>query len=299
MQMSFPVPELNEDESKVENIQNTNSIEIKVKYYFQAYSPMTIKGYSSDMESFLNYINKGISDISEHDVLVYLKHLSNSGVKNSTLNRRISSISKVLSIYETIGEITSNPIKSISKVTKLYKPVNHQVNVLITLMDVETVIQRSQQRTSIIIKFLTNTGLRVSEMINITKNDLEPYDTEFMRIRITGKGGKVRFIYITYDLYQQVKDIYDSESIYLFTSRNEKQLSRINIYKQINRTFKKYTGKTDIGPHQLRHFFATHKIIEERKDVKSISKYLGHSNIGITLSTYTHSSLTPEDTTIV
>jgi site-specific recombinase XerD len=110
------------------------------------------------------------------------------------------------------------------------------------------------------VSFLANTGLRVSELISITKDNIEPYDNRYMKIRIHGKNDKSRFIYITYDLYVKVSEVFDSESIYLFASKSEQVLSRINLYRQIKRAFIKYTGKQNITPHVLRHLYATYQI---------------------------------------
>ena len=136
-------------------------------------------------------------------------------------------------------------------------------------------------------------------MLGIKKEDLEPYNTEFMRIKILGKGRKIRFIYISYELYQEVKNIYDGDSVFLFASEKGNQLSRVNIYKQINRSFERWAHKSGIGPHTLRHFFATQKIVEEKKDYKAVSTYLGHANPSLTMTYYVDSQLSPEETVIL
>lgn len=298
MSYTFPVPKLEDEDYSFDIVEKKNNPS-DIEHYFQSYSPQTVKGYKSDMNDFFNYVKKDVSDIKEVDVLIYLKNLVERGFKNSSINRKISSLSKVFSIYEIMGLVEKNIIRSISSVSKIYKPVETKAKLIVTFHDVEAVICNSLKRTSIIVKFLANTGLRVSEMINISKSDLEPYSTDFMRIKITGKGNRIRFIYISYTLYQEVKDVFDTDSIYMFASKSGKRLSRNNLYKQINRAFRKQTGKSDIGPHQLRHFFATQKIVIEGKDYKSISNYLGHSNVAITLSTYTHSKLEPEETHVI
>lgn len=298
MSYTFPVPKL-EDEDYSFPITEKKTNLSDIEHFFQSYSPHTVNGYKTDVNDFFNYLQKDIDEIVEVDVISYIKSLVKNGFKNSSINRKISSLSKVFSIYQVLGLVDKNIIKSISNVSKLYKPVDSKAKLIITYHDVEAVINNSLKRTSIIVKFLSNTGLRVSEMINITKSDLEPFNTDFMRIKINGKGNKIRFIYISYSLYQNIKDVFDSESIYMFTSKSGNQLSRINIYKQVNRAFNKQTGKSDIGPHQLRHFFATQKIVVEGKDYKSVSQYLGHSNVAVTLSTYTHNILDPNDTIVI
>ena len=293
MQYTFPVPEL---ETKLP-IRGESSISERIESYLNAYNPLTVKAYKSDMQTFFSFLKKGVTEIDEQDILSYIDFL-NRKFTNATINRKIASLTKVLDIYNKMGIISSNPVRTLSATSRVYKSVDKRAKLNITLRDVEEVIRRARPRTSLIIKFLANTGLRITEMINITKSDLQPFDNQYMKIKITGKGGKVRNIFVTYDLYVAVSKTFDSESLYLFSSKSEKQLSRVNMYKQIANAFLKHTGKR-AHPHMLRHFFVTEKIVEEGKDIKAISQYVGHSNINITLDIYTTVVLKPEDSQII
>ena len=168
----------------------------------------------------------------------------------------------------------------------------------IDLDDVSKVVNSSTDRTGIIVKALSNTGLRVSELINIKKDDVALFNDGYLKARINGKGNKERFIYLSHPLYAEIRSIFDGESEFLFHSKSGKQLSRTNLYKQISRSFKRHAGKA-ASPHSLRHFFSTYKIGVEKKDVKSVSNYLGHSRVSITLEMYTHTKLAPEESHIL
>lgn len=89
------------------------------------------------------------------------------------------------------------------------------------------------------------------------------------------------------------------KSTYLFHTGGGKQLSRFNLHKRIKNVFERYANRKNVRCHDLRHFFATEKIVNEKKDYKAISKYLGHSSVSTTLSIYTHSSLKPEEAQIL
>ena len=307
MDIMFPIPPIDEkfnDEifphSKKPNVEKLHDSNISeaVERYFQSYSPKTVIAYKADLKTWWQFSQTPVRDTTPDLILKYIKYLEGQGFQNATINRKIASLSKIFSIYVHLGVADSNPIQILAATTKIYKPTSPEVRNTLGLHDVEKVILNASKRTSVIVKFLANTGLRISEMINITKSDLEPKDTSYLSIRIVGKGKKVRFIYIPYTLYEEVKDVVDSDCIYLFSSRTGKKLSRVNMYKQIKRAFEKYAQKTS-SPHQLRHFFATRKIIHEGKDYKSVSSYLGHANVGITLECYVSSQLMPEDTQII
>jgi integrase/recombinase XerD len=246
-----------------------------------------------------NFTHKTLQGSNEYDILEYIKMLESKGYKNSTINRSISSLSKLYATYMVLGIVDYNPIQRLSESTRIYKSVDHQAKCLITKMDIEMVIKKGAPRIATIAKFLANTGLRISEMINITHNDIEPYDNEYMRIKINGKGNKLRFVYIPLSLYLEIKNRFVVKSGYLFHTGNGKQLSRINIYKRIKNVFGRYANRKNVKCHDLRHFFATEKIVNEKKDYKAVSIYLGHSSVSTTLSIYTQSSLKPEETQII
>ena len=304
MDYTFPVP-TEDNERSILNVEkktysNPDAISSEVERYLNNYSPKTVKAYRSDLYHFHKYVNMPLQNTREDHILKYIDHLEAMELSNSTINRRIASLSKLSAIYVAMGLMKYNPVQNLGALGKLYKPVSVGTSFkTVTKMDVEAVIANSRKKTSVIVKFLANTGLRVSEMIGIKKEDLEPYNTEFMRIKILGKGRKIRFIYISYDLYQEVKDVFDSESIYLFASISGNQLSRVNVYRQINRSFLKHAHKKNVGPHTLRHFFATQKIVEEKKDYKAVSTYLGHANPSLTMSYYVSSVMQPDETVII
>ena len=117
-------------------------------------------------------------------------------------------------------------------------------------------------------------------------------------MKILGKGDKIRYIFLSKPLFHEIRSIYDSDAPHLFHSQSGKKLSRTNIYNQIAKAFKKHTGK-EATPHTLRHFFSTYKIGPKKKNVKSVSNYLGHSRVAITLEMYTHTSLSAEESHII
>lgn len=313
MDYNFPIPEYEEklpNTRKVESFPNTNSnvekvehsktdsIPEKIEQYLNSYSESTKIAYASDLKDFWDYSGKTLQETTENDVLRYIKDLERRGYANSSINRKLASLSKIMKIYVAMKLMSYNPISNLSALGKLYKPVKKTKELSITLNDIRVACNRANNRTKLIIMMLTNSGIRVSELINIKKEDINPHSDSHMKIMIHGKGGKLRYIYVSYMLYQEIKDVYDGNSIYLFASKSDQQLSRVNLYKQIRRAFKKYCN-VDCSPHDLRHFFATEKLITEKKDYKAVSQYLGHASISTTLQFYTHSNLSPEETSII
>jgi len=214
------------------------------------------------------------------------------------MSRKIYSLSKIFSIYKKLGLVKRNMVKEVSKTTRINKREKRRINLNIVKEDVITVVNKANPGTGLIVKTLANTGLRIFELINIKNDDVTLFNKDYLKVKIHGKGDKVRFFYSSKTLYIEIKETFDSDSEYLFHSKRGLKLSRINLYKQVSRAFKRYTGKV-ASPHSLRHFFSTYKIGNEKKDVKSVSNYLGHSRASVTLEMYTHTSLSPEESHII
>ncbi|GHV08340.1 hypothetical protein FACS189485_19730 [Spirochaetia bacterium] len=186
-------------------ISNANDIEVKLNQYFQGYSIKTILAYQLDLKKWEGLTHKTLQESKEYDILEYIKMLESKGYKNSTINRSISSLSKLFSTYMVLGIVDYNPIQRLSESTRIYKSIDPQAKCLITKTDIEMVIKKGTPRIASIIKFLANTGLRISELVNITHDDIEPYNNEYMRIKINGKGNKLRFVYVPLSLYLEIK----------------------------------------------------------------------------------------------
>jgi len=267
---------------------------------YESLAGQTRKAYVNDLNTFMRVVNKDIADVTAQDIIAYVKNLELAGYKNSTINRKLYSLSKVLKLYKLAGLIDKNYVEELNRVKKITRAVNKQAVVHVEIDDIKAVIS-SNTRTSVIINALANTGLRVSELISIKYSDIDDYIVRgktFKRVRIVGKRKKERFIYLSEQLYNTIRQTFTSKSDYLFHTRSGGQLNRTNLYKEIKRTFKTYTGK-GVHPHSLRHFFATHKINSEKQDIKAVSKYLGHSSTAITLDMYVDTALSAENSMIV
>ncbi len=266
----------------------------------ESLSPATRKAYETDLNAFFKVVGKDIPEVTALDIPVYIQSLEAAGYRNSTINRKVYSLSKIFNLYILAGMMDKNPIAELNKVKSITRNVSRQIDAQIELADVQAVIAAGS-RTAVIINTLANTGLRISELISIKPGDIENHRTggkTYKRVRIVGKRKKERFIYLSGELYQDIKRTFTGESEYLFHSEAGRILNRVNLHKQIKQTFRAYTDK-DVHPHSLRHFFATHKIKIEKQDIKAVSKYLGHSRTAITLDMYVDTALSAENSMII
>ncbi len=158
---------------------------------------------------------------------------------------------------------------------------------------VKKMLERSNDRDGMIIKLLYLTGMRVSELVSIKLVNIKVIiidSIEIANITIMGKGSKARVITLSNDIIKECKAIFDSQN-YLIETTNHTKYITTNIYRQIVKTSQRVLGTRQITPHTLRHSFATRMLTENQQDLKSVSKYLGHSSTSTTADYYIHTQL--------
>jgi site-specific recombinase XerD len=136
----------------------------------------------------------------------------------------------------------------------------------------------------LIIKFLYSSGLRLSELLNLKRSDID-FDNNLILVR-QGKGTKDRMTLLSSSLKNDLLKYYSNyefKTNYVFEGRKGKY-SKKSVQKILERLGKKIGIK--IHPHMLRHSFATH-LLENGTDLRYIQKLLGHSS-SKTTEIYTH-----------
>ncbi len=141
------------------------------------------------------------------------------------------------------------------------------------------------------IEVLWSTGLRISEMTGIRLTDCT-VEASVVTVRIMGKGRKERTVYLTTGMYERCRECF-SGSLYLFETGGGRRYSRSYVSNQIAKLTLKILGRR-LSAHKLRHSFAT-RTIRETGNVGGVSRYLGHSDVALTLRLYDHNTLSPID----
>jgi integrase/recombinase XerC len=274
-------------------IYKKNEIDIK-QTAWNSLSGESRKAYQSDFKMFFDFIKKPADKIVANDILLYIEYLKEQNYKNSSINRKTASLSKLFKIMVLAGEIKNNPVDSLKQFKNISFKTNKEIKTSLTMQDIKTAIKnpkKNEEKIVIIIRMLVKTGLRISEMINIKNEDIEKYDNNNYIIRIVGKGDKERFIFIELNFLNKIKKIFpDIKSDYLFYNRNNNPLSRMYLWRMMKDFFFKKIGKK-VHPHLLRHAYITQKISVEKQDIKAVSRYAGHADVSTTLNMYVDTAL--------
>ena len=268
------------------------------KFYLQierGLAENTVKNYTSDIISLANFILS--EDIDEQpkncskETLQRFIYQQSKSISNTSQARRISSIKSFL-IFEKLR--TNSPADLIEG-----PKLGRKLPDILNLMEIEKILLGIElslpngHRNRAIIETLYGSGLRVSELVNLTLSNI--FFKEDL-IKITGKGDKQRlvplgnyskkFIQIYMNEIRSLKKITKEHNDYLFLNRNGRKMTRAMIYTIVKESALKVGIKQKISPHTFRHSCATH-LLENGADLRSIQLLMGHESI-TTTEIYTH-----------
>ena len=267
----------------------------------------SLKAYRIDLRQFLQQgtiIN--ISDITTDMLEKYIATL-NKEYKPRTVKRKIASIKAFYSYLEYKEYIKKNPFNKVKvkirepvilpKTIPLYTVETFLATIYRQQKEANTIYQkRNALRDAAVIELLFATGLRISELCSLRKNDIDLFD---QTVLVYGKGSKERRIQIGNDDVVKVLKEYKKEYVtkiekceYFFANQSGKKLSDQAVRRMINKYSSLAAINLHITPHMFRHTFAT-SLLEADVDIRYIQEMLGHSSINIT-QIYTHVAMSKQ-----
>ncbi len=265
-------------------------------------SDNSIRGYVSDLQSFLNHIEKmGITEFDQLElshIRSWLANQQTTGASRSTLARRIVSMRAFTYWAASNGWIASD----LGSQLAIPKRVQHLPEVL-NVADAELVIQSLitrlaeeptdlHRRDLAMVEVLYATGIRVSELCGM---DLGNIDNSRNTVRVIGKGDKERVVPIGIPAMKALTDwitngrpnlVNVSSGSAVFLGSRGKRIDQRTAREVVYEAMKAVGSK--MGPHGLRHTAATH-LLEGGADLRSVQEILGHSSLQTT-QIYTHVS---------
>jgi integrase/recombinase XerC len=148
-------------------------------------------------------------------------------------------------------------------------------------------------RDKLILELLYQTGMRRAELIQLQINDI---DLNLKTVKVLGKRNKERLIPLTksicdaLDMYLRARrTCFTAETNQLFLNNKGNMLYPQFVYNLVRKYLTQVTTKKQIGPHILRHTFATH-MLEGGANLNATKELLGHSSLAAT-QVYTHSNI--------
>ena len=257
------------------------------------FSSHTIRAYRTDIEQLIDHLGEDIliKDLNKYDLHEYVSTISKS-ITSKSLSRKIATIKSLFKFMVAENIIENNISKSI-KAPKISKKLpNHlTIDEMNLFFDKSLDMVEMPLRDLSIIDLLYSTGIRVSECASILISNINFKNNS---IKILGKGKKERIVLFGDKTKKNLMRYMDKENIqidgYLFISGNKKSknnyITTRTIYNIVKKYIKFISSNEKLGPHSLRHSFATH-LLQTGSDLMAIKDLLGHSSLSST-QIYTH-----------
>ncbi len=257
-------------------------------------SPHTLRAYKKDLEEFLGFIKTDPEAIEIADVRGFIAEQIKKGLSKTTASRRLASVRSFFKFLYREGYIKTNPARFVSnlKLPKLL-PRFLSVDDVFNLIEKPSGTGFITVRDRAILELLYSSGLRVSEISGLSTDDINIKEGF---LKVSGKGKKERIVPIGSKAIDALKS-YMAERIALksnesslFLNRRGGRLSDRGIRRIVVRYARNIGISGKIGPHSLRHTFATH-LLQSGADLRVIQELLGHSSLSTTQK-YTHLDIT-------
>ncbi|USO00701.1 MAG: tyrosine-type recombinase/integrase [Alphaproteobacteria bacterium] len=239
----------------------------------------SMKAYNVDLLQFFTYLK----DPNEQVLIHYVKHLVDSNLSPSSIDRKVRAISQYIKFINE--EYKLNLKIEIPKIKKFRKQIT-----IVGNREIQDAIEQLKQnsdkflniRLIAIINMLYSTGLRISELVSLRKTQLDPVllgkTTGF---RVIGKGSKERKVFMNKDAIQSLHAYIlargNTDSEFLWNCKT-KHLTRQSIFLALK--------KVNINPHSFRHKLAS-DLLQKGMNLLEVQKIMGHASVKTT-SLYLH-----------
>jgi integrase/recombinase XerC len=266
------------------------------------YSAHTILSYETDLLSLIKFLRsnrvESFIHVKKDSLRAFIGFLLDQGFSQRSVARKIASMRSFFRYLRRHKIIKSDPsiILITPKVCKRL-PVFLDEQSMTKLLLASDQKGRNKKRDLAIMELFYSTGIRLSELINLTLNDIK---FEEGVVKVKGKGRKERIVpvgkkalLVINDYLTEMKNVRTAadkinEGRFLFLTEKGRKL-----YPQaVGRIVRKYIGAVSEiekrSPHVLRHTFATH-MLNHGADIRAVKELLGHESLSTT-QVYTHIS---------
>jgi site-specific recombinase XerD len=257
-------------------------------------SPQTIKTYNTEIVLFVSYLEnelgKGLGELTAEDVSLYREHLIRT-YAGATAAKKLAVLRRFLMFTFMAGATTVNPesLRFFAKSPRVRQDSSYNVLTDEELSRMLAAARASNYRDYVLLAVMAGCGLREVEVVGIKIGDFRDVGGGQTFLRVLGKGGKVRNVAISPDLWRLIQRyvILTGRS---FTSHPDSRkpliTSRVGQDKvlttrSVQNIVKKYVRAAGItkaiSPHSIRHTVGTNMAVNEAP-LLVIQQFLGHSD---------------------
>jgi|TARA_Y100000310_G_scaffold340563_1_gene436803 tyrosine recombinase XerC len=267
----------------------------------RGFSDHTIKAYQNDLTRFINFLPNNISEFDQVNRQAIRGFLASEfdskyrgkPISNKTVARRLASIKSFYKYLMRSEQITHNPAIHV-KTPKVPKSLPNFIDqkVIDALMESPDDSTDIGLRDRAIMELFYSTGMRLSELIAL---NIGSVDAQKQLVKVHGKGDKERLIpfgnrakfWLENYLKNRVLSFNSRpKTTPLFVNAKKNRVPTSTVQRRIRNYIKFVAEGNRLGPHILRHSFATH-LMDRGADIRAVKDLLGHSSLSST-QVYTH-----------
>ncbi len=257
-------------------------------------SENTLSAYANDLSDFLSFLatrSFSFEDVTDQTLFLYIVDVRRLGLSGRSLARRLSALRGLFSFACRENVFTANPAEFLEnpKFTRSLPEVLSREE-MTAVLNSPDISDRLGFRDRTMLELLYACGLRASELVGLHALNFDP-GTNILRV--FGKGAKERLVPVHAEAARFLSDyinhwrpLFSPKEPALFVNRSGKGLSRVALWKIVQRHVLNAGIARPISPHTFRHSFATH-LLEGGADLRAVQLLLGHADISAT-EIYTH-----------
>lgn len=283
--------------------QQLAEVPTEAQWFANIDNPQTRRAYQNDLAGFIRFagITKPTEfrQVTRSHILAWRTELENESLSGSTIRRKLAALASLFEYLCNENAVMHNPVKGVkrprveSQIGKTPALTNAQARQLLGAPPADTL---KGLRDRAILSVLLYHGLRREELTNLKVKDFAQTDRGGLRMRVWGKGGKVRYLQIhrtTLNLvakYLAAAGHAKSPCHWLFQSVSHHNTNGANggltpgaVYSEVVKRYMEPLGIAgdNLGPHALRATAAT-CALENHADIAKVQEWLGHANINTT-----------------
>jgi len=256
----------------------------------------TLESYGRDLNRFVDFLlqtERGdVRDVKPEAVVAFLSRIRNEGLSANSMNRALAALRGFFRFLIREKIIAENPLANIELAKVWMKlPDTLSKDEMKLILDQPQGRSIAEIRDSAMLELLYATGVRVSELVNLSMNSVN-WQVGFLIVM--GKGSKERIVPIGKVAYDAVRryveearpKLMKSHTDVLFLNRFGRKFTRQGFWKIVVAYAKKAGLQKRVYPHTFRHSFASH-LLEGGADLRTVQVMLGHADISTT-QIYTH-----------
>lgn len=261
------------------------------------YSPNTLQAYEHDLYQFLEFLQSrkipSFDSVGREHLRSYVRTLMEGGAGKRTVARKIASLRSFFKFLRRKGLVRTNPTLSlITPKPDRRLPVYLDEKAAERMLELPDVATEDGRKEAAILELLYSTGMRVSELVNLNKKDV---NFENGTVRVWGKGGKERILPFGEKASRAMRKYLEKRGesggksdVPLFLGARGGRTYPVAIARLVRRYIGQISEIEKKSPHVIRHSFATH-MLNRGADLRAVKELLGHESLSTT-QVYTHVS---------